>query len=57
MTPHLRTLLILPLLTLALAACNVGANDQVDTLGEVEATLDTAIVGSTVPSSTGEAQP
>lgn len=36
-------------LVAALAACNGAGNNRVDTIGEVEATTDTAITGSTVP--------
>jgi hypothetical protein len=36
-------------LTALIAGCQAGGNDRVDTVGEIEATTDTAIQGRTVP--------
>ncbi len=48
MTTTLKMLTALSL-TVLIAGCQAGGNNRVDTLGEIEATTDTAIQGQTVP--------
>ena len=48
MTTTLKMLTALSL-TAVIAGCQAAGNNRVDTVGEIEATTDTAISGETVP--------
>ena len=46
---HSFKLLTAASLAALVAGCQAGGNDRVDTIGEIEATTDTAIGGQTIP--------
>ncbi|CTQ33366.1 hypothetical protein [Jannaschia rubra] len=55
MTTALKLLTALSL-TAIVAGCQAGGDNRVETIGEIEATTDTAIAGDTVPAVGGATQ-